>query len=58
MDTNGRKNVRKFFGDIENPIKEMPTEEYFVDSIVIATVVADRPEILDGQQGFTTAAIF
>src|SRR5437879_3700064 len=52
------KNVKDFLSDIENAIKEGPTDEYFMGSIVIAKSGTDRPEIVDGQQRLATAAIF
>jgi len=51
------KNVRDFFGDIENAIRE-DQGEYFIGSIVIARAGSDRPEIVDGQQRLATAAVF
>jgi hypothetical protein len=51
------KNVKEFFGDIENAIKEERTE-YFMGSIVIAKAGSERPEIVDGQQRLATTAIF
>ncbi len=51
------KNVKEFFGDIENAINEERTE-YFMGSIVIAKTGTDHPEIVDGQQRLATTAIF
>jgi uncharacterized protein DUF262/uncharacterized protein DUF1524 len=51
------KNVKEFFGDIENAIKE-ERAEYFMGSIVIAKSGTDHPEIVDGQQRLATTAIF
>ncbi|HEY6764903.1 MAG TPA: DUF262 domain-containing protein, partial [Candidatus Sulfotelmatobacter sp.] len=43
------KQVNELLYDIENAINDKQPE-YFVGSIVVARVSADRPEIVDGQQ--------
>ena len=50
------KQVNELLYDIENAINDKQPE-YFVGSIVVARVSADRPEIVDGQQRLATASI-
>lgn len=52
----GEKQVNELLYDIENAINDKQPE-YFVGSIVVARVSADRPEIVDGQQRLATASI-
>lgn len=50
------KQVTELLYDLENAIQEKQTE-YFVGSIVVARVSAERAEIVDGQQRLATASI-
>jgi uncharacterized protein with ParB-like and HNH nuclease domain len=50
------KQVTELLYDLENAIQDKQPE-YFVGSIVVARVSADRPEIVDGQQRLATASI-
>lgn len=51
-----QKQVTELLYDIENAIQDKQSE-YFVGSIVVARVSAERPEVVDGQQRLATASI-
>lgn len=52
----GEKQVHELLYDVENAIQDKQPE-YFVGSIVVARVSAERPEIVDGQQRLATASV-